>query len=256
YDLSTITGPDDVIGANNLTQLRLLLDDNGDFNSGATIIEPTSTNAIDNTVTFTVNFNTGQYFTLGSIEIGALPVQLISFNARVLQNETVKLEWQTASETDNAFYSIQRSIDGINFESIANIQGAGNSDIQNSYSYLDLKPLEGVSFYRLKQTDFNGVSETTELLRIVIFFQENETKFVIFPNPVYTGGQLSIKSTNSSVELSLIRLYDLLGDLQFEFWPNELTQSTQFIVPLKAGIYLMQLHDTHGRVFIQKLIIE
>lgn len=256
YDLSTITGPDDVIGANNLTQLRLLVDDDGDFNAGATLIEPTSTNAIDNTVTFTVNFNTGQYFTLGSIEIGALPVELISFDARVLENETVKLEWRTASETNNAFYSIERSIDGIKFESIANIKGVGNSDIQNSYSYIDLNPLEGVSFYRLKQTDFNGVSENSELLRVVIFFEEKETKFVIFPNPVNTGEQLTIKLIDNSVQISSIKIYDLLGDLQFELRPNDSTQSSQFFVPLKAGIYLMQLRDTYGRVFIQKLLIE
>jgi hypothetical protein len=256
YDLSTITGPDDVIGANNLTQLRLLVDDDGDFNAGASIIEPTSTNAIDNTVTFTVNFTTGQYFTLGSTEIGALPVELISFNARVLANESVKLEWQTASETDNAFYSIERSRDGLNFETIANIQGVGNSDIKNAYSYIDLKPIEGVSFYRLRQTDFNGVSETTELLRIVVFSQELEMKFVLFPNPIESGDQLSIKSTNTSVEISLIRIYDLTGHLQFEYSPKEPNQNAQFIMPLKTGIYLLQLNDTHGQVFIKKLLIE
>lgn len=256
YDLSTITGPDDVVGANNLTQLRLLVDDDGDFNAGATLIEPTSTNAVDNTVTFTVNFNTGQYFTLGSIEIGALPVELISFKARVIENETVKLEWQTASETNNAFYSIERSIDGIKFESIANIQGAGNSDIQNSYSYIDLNPLEGVSYYRLKQTDFNGVSENSELLRVIIFFKEKESNFVIFPNPVKAGEQLTINLIDNSIQISTIKIYDLLGDLQFDLKPNKPTHQFQFNVPLKAGLYLIQLHDTSGRISIRKLLIE
>jgi hypothetical protein len=113
-----------------------------------------------------------------------------------------------------------------------------------------------VSFYRLKQTDFNGASELTELLRVVIFFQEKESKFVIFPNPVYTGEQLSINLIDNSVQISAIKIYDLLGDLQFELRSNEPTQSSQFIIPLKAGIYLVQLHDTQGRAFIQKLLIE
>jgi hypothetical protein len=256
YDLSTITGPNDVIGANNLTQLRLLVDDDGDFNTGATLIEPASTNAIDNTVTFTVNFTTGQYFTLGSTEIGALPVELISFNANVLEDETVRLDWQTASEIDNAFYSIERSVDGINFETIANIQGMGDSDIQSNYSYVDLNPIEGVSFYRLRQTDFNGVSETSELLRVVVFLQEKEIKFSLFPNPVQPGGQLTISSIDSSIQISLIRIYDLIGNLQFEYSLNGPSKDAQFIIPLKTGIYLVQLYDSHGQVFIKKLLIE
>lgn len=256
YNLSTITGPNDVIGANNLNLLRLLVDDDGNFSTGATLIEPTSTNAIDNTVTFNVNFTSGQYFTLGSEEVGALPIELIEFKTTVLQNNTVKVEWLTASETNNAFYSVERSTDGINFETIANIQGAGNSDVQNTYSYIDLKPIEGVSFYRLKQTDFNGTSEVSELRRIVILLQEEEIRFAIFPNPSRSNEQITLKSASRETSIAMIKVYDLTGAPLLEYSVDAPRQELRMTLSLQTGIYLVQILDVQGRRYIKKIFIE
>jgi len=256
YNLSTITGPNDVIGANNLNQLRLLVDDDGNFSTGATLIEPSSTNALDNTVTFNVNFTSGQYFTLGSEEVGALPIELIEFKTTVLQDNTVKVDWLTASETNNAFYSVERSSDGINFETIANIQGIGNSDVQNAYSYIDLKPMEGVSFYRLRQTDFNGTSEVSELRRIVILLQEEEIRFAIFPNPSRSNEQITLKSASREISIAMIKVYDLTGASLMEYSVDVPSQELQLPLSLQTGIYLVQIFDAQGRRYIKKVFIE
>ena len=84
-----------------------------------------------------------------------LPIELFSFNA-ICQGNNVLLKWITASEINNAYFTIQRSVDGISFEDVTNITGAGNSNSMLSYSYLDTYPYSGQSYYRLKQTDYNN----------------------------------------------------------------------------------------------------
>ncbi|MFT6213792.1 MAG: hypothetical protein ACJAS3_000179, partial [Roseivirga sp.] len=256
FDLTTITGPGDVVGANNLSQLRLLVDNDGDFNTGANLIEPSSTNAVDNTVSFNVNFTDGQYYTLGSEEMGALPVELISFTAEATYDETILLNWQTASEINNAFYSIERGGDGIDFETIATIQGVGNSEVQSDYIFIDQQPINGVSFYRLRQTDFNGLSKTTEILRVVIFLKEEETRINIFPNPLKAGDLLTIKSKFNSASIARIRLYNLSGALQFEFNSKERTEEIAIDIPLKSGIYVVHIFNSEGLFFTKRLLVQ
>ena len=77
---------------------------------------------------------------------------MISFKA-VLANNNVLLNWSTASETNNDYFTIERSIDGINFRSVLTKRGAGNSTSRRNYEAIDDNPIEGQSYYRLKQTD-------------------------------------------------------------------------------------------------------
>ena len=92
-----------------------------------------------------------------------LPIELISFNADC-HNNTVLLSWATASEINNAYFTIQRSMDGITFSDLVFINGKGNSNTLSNYSYLDKNPLNGLTYYRLKQTDFNGDFTTSSLV--------------------------------------------------------------------------------------------
>lgn len=191
YDLSTVTGPSG-IGTNNLNQTRLMVDDDGNFgNGGTTLISPSAIDGTNDIVTFDVDFTNGQYYTLGSIEVAALPITLISFEIKSYKEDKVKLEWVSASEINNAFYTIERSNDGVNFKSIANIDGAGNSDAVLFYSHIDLNPTSGISYYRLKQTDFNGEFTYSEIRSVKI-----ERKFVAeykaYPNPINKGETLRI----------------------------------------------------------------
>ncbi len=84
-----------------------------------------------------------------------LPIQLAYFNANVSGNE-VLINWATATEVNNSYFNVERSTDGIQYESIEIVNGAGNSSSLISYGVTDKKPLNGLSYYRLKQTDFDG----------------------------------------------------------------------------------------------------
>ena len=97
-------------------------------------------------------------------------VDLISFIAIPTTNHTAQLNWMTASEINNSHFEIERSYDGRDFEMIDHVSGNGNSQHQIDYSYTDasVSKLENTVFYRLKQVDFDGTSECSDI-RVVRF---------------------------------------------------------------------------------------
>lgn len=90
-----------------------------------------------------------------SVVGSVLPVELMRFEANSV-NEQVVLAWETASERDNAFFEIERSGAGLQFEAIGCVEGAGTSSVRRSYVFTDEAPLPGLNYYRLKQVDNDG----------------------------------------------------------------------------------------------------
>lgn len=122
-------------------------------------------------------------FAIDDFSLGAtgLPITLADFSANKLEKE-VLLEWETQSELNNEYFTIERSPDGIRYFELGNIAGAGNSTERLFYEYLDENPFTGKNYYRLKQTDFDG-NFTYSDVRIVEF-EGKEAVLNIFPNPV------------------------------------------------------------------------
>ncbi|MGW8122493.1 beta strand repeat-containing protein [Roseivirga echinicomitans] len=192
FDLATITGPTG-IGTNNLNQVRLMVDNDGDFTSGVTLVAPTSIDATNKKVTFAVNLSDTQFFTLGSLQASSLPITLISFNAKKTNENNVRLDWSTASEFNNAYFTIERGTSLEDFEGIHTLVGAGNSKDVNNYFFVDEKPKSGNNFYRLRQTDFNGTSTVSEIKRVFIENQSPTQTFNAFPNPVDQGELITLE---------------------------------------------------------------
>lgn len=161
-------------------------------------------------------------FTFGNSPLSPLPVELLNFNA-LMSNRIVDLTWQTASEQNNDFFTVERSADGFDFEPVLYKDGAGNSNTLLSYLVQDLKPLDGVSYYRLKQTDFDGAFEYSDIK--VISNVENE-QLLIYPNPSSIGKINFSKSTdigNVSIftaEGKLIYSELVLNSLELELIPG------------------------------------
>jgi hypothetical protein len=99
-----------------------------------------------------------------------LPIQLETFTAEC-SNYYAELYWTTATESNNDYFTIDRTSDGINFETIAVVKGSGTSGTPHNYSAIDYSPLSSVSYYRISQTDFDGV--TTHFNTIVYVPCEN-----------------------------------------------------------------------------------
>lgn len=113
-----------------------------------------------------------------------LPIELISFTAKP-NNDIIDIIWATASETNNNYFTVEKTKDCLRFEKVSNVDGAGNSNAVLNYILKDNKPYDGVSYYRLSQTDFDGTITHSHLIR-VDFNRKVDFIFKIYPNP-YDG---------------------------------------------------------------------
>ncbi|REJ83707.1 MAG: T9SS C-terminal target domain-containing protein [Bacteroidetes bacterium] len=137
----------------------------------------------------------------------ALPVNLSYFNALLKENK-VQIDWTTSSETDNDYFTVERSADGVKFEEVARVKGAGNSSIAKYYSAFDIRPLPGISFYRLKQTDFNGKTSYAGPVRVNFQKVRNGKSFELESiGPVPFRNELNmVISASEECNLSIILL--------------------------------------------------
>ena len=109
-----------------------------------------------------------------------LPIELISFEAHVI-DENIQLKWATASELNNEYFIVEHSFDGISFKEIGREEGAGTISTVQTYYYIDFEVSSGVHYYRLKQVDFDGKNDHSEIISVQIL-GENEVK--VFPTVV------------------------------------------------------------------------
>jgi hypothetical protein len=113
--------------------------------------------------------------------INALPIELVDFSALLKDDRTVDLIWQTASEKDNDYFTIERSIDGENWVALKEIDGAGNSTNLLYYATTDVLSEKGIFYYRLKQTDIDGAFTYSAIRAVVNYNSTHEIS--LFPNP-------------------------------------------------------------------------
>jgi hypothetical protein len=142
---------------------------------------------------------------IGSGSANPLPVTLLYFTAKKNGNK-VDFKWATASEIDNDYFLIERSSDGINFTELIMKDGAGNSTVTKKYTAEDLAPIDGVNYYRLSQTDYNGTTAYSEIIS-VNFVTNAETPvsmFSIYPSPFNGGFKISFVAARNSEALFML----------------------------------------------------
>ncbi|MFT6502071.1 MAG: hypothetical protein ACJASQ_002196 [Crocinitomicaceae bacterium] len=179
-----------------------------------------------------------------------LPIELLSFTAES-KNAHVELNWFTANEINNDYFDVERSFDGINFTSIDKINGAGNSTQVLSYSAVDDTPLTGISYYRLKQTDYDGKTSYSDL-EAVEFNNRNDYSLDIYPNPFSV--ETSLHTNENLKEASLI-IYNSNGQIVKQI---ENISGQTFTVNrdnLSRGLYFVNLVQNSEVLAASKLII-
>jgi hypothetical protein len=189
---------------------------------------------------------------IASFTGGVLPIELGHFDAVYSpQNKVVNLSWSTYTETNNAFFTVQRTADGVNYEDIATVAGAGNSDVTLNYTSVDEQPLLGTSYYRLKQTDFDGHYTYSSLQPINI---ESNYSVNIFPNPVSETLSLNVYTqVSSNIE---IRIFNLLGQVISDYTVNVPVGNSTYPVNvsnLSSGLYFIQC-NTPEKTFTNKFV--
>jgi Secretion system C-terminal sorting domain len=176
-----------------------------------------------------------------------LPIELLSFNA-INEDKSVKTIWTTASEINNDYFTIMRSDDGIVFEEIGMIQGAGTSNITLNYEFIDENPLSGLSYYKLMQTDYDGTSSFSEIISV----ERNENKFVsIYPNPATNYIILTTHFNKNSI--ATIEIFNSFGQIVSAKIAKENTTKID-ISSFASGVYFVKV-ITETEKHIEKLII-
>ncbi|MBC7485891.1 MAG: T9SS type A sorting domain-containing protein [Cytophagaceae bacterium] len=143
-----------------------------------------------------------------------LPVTLVSFTAFYNGNQ-VDLNWVTATEINNRYFNIERSLDGKNFEAIGKVDGAGNHQGYLNYDFVDPSSLAGVVYYRLKQVDIDGTSAYSAIRVVSILSSE---QVIVYPTPANVGEDIHVVISNHTDATPVtIELIDMLGKIVLSY---------------------------------------
>lgn len=181
--------------------------------------------------------------------LAVLPVTFATFTAAKFGENQVRLNWKTASEKNNAYFTVERSIDGATFKPIAKVTGAGNSAITRNYTFDDEKATEAVIYYRIKQTDFDGKSEYS-VTRIVNMALLAAQQIQVYPNPFSNYFTIN-HNNNEEVTATIISIDGKTMDaIVANQTTNAITFNTNNFAP---GIYFVNITTASGTQ-IYKLI--
>jgi hypothetical protein len=170
-----------------------------------------------------------------------LPIKLLYFNA-LLKNHKVQLDWATASEKNADYFVVERSSDGSVFSEVARNSAVGNSISKQSYRLFDEQPLNGISYYRLKEVDLNKVANYSDIKSVNYLFSK-EDMFKIYPNPT-ENEQISIEFESSENSEFKVVVRNTLGQIiqNHRFNSNSGQNLIELnIAHLSSGTYFIEL---------------
>lgn len=183
-----------------------------------------------------------------------LPVELLDFQAQLQEDKSVALSWQTASETNNEGFDVERSPDGRHWEKLGFVAGYGTTQETQSYSYLDREPHPGINYYRLLQKDFDGQSEYSEVVNVELSTVADwRDAFRVYPNPVL-GDEVQITILQEIESPLRWALYSPMGQLLTEGEVAPTNNSIK-IDDLPTGTYALKLM-TNGYWHTERLVIQ
>lgn len=178
-----------------------------------------------------------------------LPVDLVDLSGES-RHDGVLVQWKTLSEQDNAMFVLERSMNTMQWQEIAMVEGAGDSFELRKYKFLDLKAEVGVNYYRLRQIDFDGNSRFSEGISVD---HSPQVGFQISPNPIAANQSVKIKFRNISSDMSCV-ISTIDGRFIEEISLGEIN-TTQEIKFENAGMYLIRLVDSEGAVIESRRLV-
>ena len=240
YDVSiTMTG----FGVGTLDNYRLGISDGGTtvttVGTHAAATGSTSTPTANRTDVTSAELDGDWRITSIDKDDTPLPVELLSF-AGQFQDNYVAINWSTASETDNDYFELERSKDGISYQTIAIIEGKGTTTHTQHYGYEDRGFQNGTNYYRLKQVDFDGQFEIFQAI-VVHALSGEQLGLTIFPNPAQSELHININGGNIQGN-STVFILDYAGRKVYE---RKIAMSSNSIILdnldfyLKPGLYFV-----------------
>ncbi len=187
-----------------------------------------------------------------------LPVELVSFRARQTIPSEILTSWVTASETNNDYFILERSTDGVYFEPVAKIKGAGNSTTERKYEFTDHVPAVNTKqqtlYYRLKQYDYN---DNYTYSRVISMSNKARSRAVnVYPNP--SGGDISCEFYSSLTTPATITVRDIFGNIMQQkkiLKPSKgLNTIPLEVTSLSGGMYFIQVDYDLSQVQLVKFV--
>jgi glucose/arabinose dehydrogenase len=169
------------------------------------------------------------------------PVELLDFSA-MLDRDAVQIRWTTATEQDNDYFMVQRSIDGDSFEDLIRQPSLGNSSELQSYRATDERPVPGRSYYRLKQVDLDGSMTFSSKVEVSVAAES----FLIFPNPGNAKQGFNVQVFGHSGSNYQVQLLNTMGQVVFTDQAVGSSDGSVIAVPadrLSPGHYLMRIYN-------------
>jgi hypothetical protein len=240
YDFAQIN-PNSAIGDDYASGLALTPSATGQFNS---------TNYVEfSGITAFSGF--GAATGAGDLGTTALPITLTYFKGNKV-NKTTQLSWRTETEKNNSHFEVQRSNNGLNFEVIGKVSGAGTTQEAHTYEFVDRMPLNGVNYYRLRQVDFNAAATNSNIISLTF---EANFSVSLYPNPYADQLKMDIYSENANNNV-LVQVYDLAGQLLSSFNKNIASGWSSMALDASKewalGTYLVRV-TSGNNTFIQKI---
>jgi hypothetical protein len=179
--------------------------------------------------------------------INPLPITLTSFSAQVEGTEVVT-HWVTSMEINNDFFTVEKSVDAETFTPVAVVKGKGNSYTENYYSTVDEYPYSGRSYYRLKQTDFDG-KVSYSALEAVNYDGPSHAGIRVYPNPS-TGSPVTLELVGEKLTGSVpVEIFNEKGQKVLEFQLDVKEGQTSVQLPLNGrlpnGIYILRANRNY-----------
>lgn len=192
----------------------------------------------------------------GVTEGAILPVEWQTFES-IVEGGLVELNWSTATEKNNDYFEIERSLDGVDFESLGTVPGNGTSSDVNSYSFSDPNPVVGMAYYRIKQVDFDGTRDYSSVIGVEL--SENakgDCTVKIIPNPCLPQCDISYTACGSSTTNLDLQVFDSSGRLIHSYMStSDLNQNGTFKVSKSdfslPGIYIVKVDQTMEKMVIK-----
>jgi|GEM_PF-7035577 len=185
--------------------------------------------SLDNIVTFSP-------FTVGSVD-GALPVTFLSFTA-TRNEEVVKLNWETGSEQNSAYFNVERSSDGTNFSTIGKVNAAGNSSTIVKYNFTDNNPAAGRNFYRLRQVDLDAKFDYSKTVSLNMSAVSSVS---IYPNPVVSNVMVEYPKAGKGASYKIISMDGRI--MQSGILQENSTQQNISLGNLQRGQYILTINN-------------
>lgn len=188
-------------------------------------------------------------FTVGTLAFALLPVEFGEINARANGASSAMITWSTYTESNNDYFTVERSTDLLNWQPLGQVLGNGTTSAQHNYSFVDFSPVEGLAYYRIKQVDFSGQYDYSNNVGLV--FAGATASIRAYPNPV--TNQLNITVDSGHPDWSTFHLQNILGQDCRSLIGVISTTENQLILDMSAcpeGHYYFSLNGFMTKILV------